>query len=109
MRETHRCLVFVVVLLLGLSPALPAEDLPGTTYDETEAQPYESSVPISNLMAQTASETQTALSETQAVESAPRLQTSTPFPLAAQPLIGAHAHRFTVARGLLAQVCTLLF
>jgi len=109
MRGIPTYLVFFVVLVLGLSPALPAEDLPDTAYDESETQPYESSVPISNLIAQTASATQTALSETQALESAPRLQTSTPFPLSAKPIARDDAYRFSGARALLAQVCTLLF
>jgi hypothetical protein len=102
MRKTHRFLVFVVVLVLGLSPALPAEDLPGTAYDESETQPYESSLPISNLMAQPASETQTP-------ESAPRLQTSTPFLPTARLATRTDAYRFSGARALLAQVCTLRF
>jgi hypothetical protein len=105
----HPCLVFFVLLVLGISPAIPAEDLPDTAYDESETQPYESIPSIPNLMAQTASATQTALAETQDVGSAPRLQTSTPFLSGAEPLARTDAPRFTGARALLAQVSTLLF
>ena len=70
MRRMHTCVVLFVLLVLGLSPALPAEDLPGTAYDESETQPYESSPSISNLMAETAFVSQTALSEIQVVRNA---------------------------------------
>jgi hypothetical protein len=60
-------------------------------------------------MGQTSSATQTALSEIQAVQNAPRLQTAIPFLRSIKPIIRADAHRFTGARSLLAQVCTLLF
>ena len=106
MRRIYTCFVFLVVLVVGFSPAVPAEDLPNTAYDESETQPYESSPLVSNLMVQTASATQAALSETLAV---PRLQRSTPFLLSAKSLTAAGAHCFTGARDLLAQVCTLLF
>ena len=101
----HTCVVLFVLLVLGLSPALPAEDLPGTAYDESETQPYESSPSISNLMAETAFVSQTALSEIQVVQNMPR-QTATPF---LRSVNRADADRFTGARSLLAQVCTLLF
>jgi hypothetical protein len=109
MRRMHTCVVLFVLLVLGLSPALPAEDLPGTAYDESETQPYESSPSISNLMAETAFVSQTALSEIQIVRNALRLQTATPFLPSVRPIARADADRFTGARSLLAQVCTLLF
>jgi hypothetical protein len=98
-----------VLLVLGLSPALLAEDLAETAYDESEAQPYECSPSISNLMGQIASAIQTALSEIQAVQNALRLQTAAPFLRSIKAITRADAHRFTGARSLLAQVCTLLF
>jgi hypothetical protein len=101
--------VLLVLLVLGLSPALPAEDVPTTAYDESEAQPYDNSASISNLMGQTASATQTALSEIQVVQNAPHPQTATPFLRSIKPITRADAHRFTGARSLLAQVCILLF
>jgi len=103
------CLVFVAVLVLGLVSAIPVEDLPQTSYDESETQPYEGSLPISNLAAQTASVTQTTLSETQAGRSPLSLQASTPLPLSARPITRTDAPRFAGARRLLSQVCTLLF
>jgi hypothetical protein len=106
MKRMHTCLVFLVLLVLGLSPALPAEDLPNTAYDESETQPYDNSPSISNLMGQTASAIQTALSKIQAIQNALRLQTATPF---LRSVNRADADRFTGARSLLAQVCTLLF
>ena len=108
MKRMHTCVVLFVLLVLGLSPALPAEDLPGTAYDESETQPYESSPSISNLMAETAFVSQTALSEIQVVQNMPR-QTATPFLRSVKPIVRADADRFTRARSLLAQVCTLLF
>ena len=100
------CLVLFVLLVLGLSPALPAEDLPNTAYDESETQRYDNTLSISNLMGQIASAIQTALSEIQAVQNPPRLQTAIPF---LHRVTRADAHRFTGARSLLAQVCALLF
>jgi len=76
MRRMRTCVVFFVLLVLALSPALPAEDVPTTAYDESEAQPYDNSPPISNLGAETASVTQTALSEIQPLQNAPRSQNS---------------------------------
>jgi hypothetical protein len=37
--------VLLVALVLGLSFAVPAEDVPDTAYDESEALPYES-IPV---------------------------------------------------------------
>jgi hypothetical protein len=105
----HTGVVLFVLLVLGLSPAFLAEDVPTTAYDETETVPYESSPSISNLMGQTASAIQTALWKIQAAQNAPHLQTATPFLRSVKPITRADAHRFTGARSLLAQVCTLLF
>ena len=109
MRRMHRCVVLLVLLVLGLSPALLAEDLPTTAYDESEAQPYDNSPSISNLMGQAASTIQTALSEIQAVGNAPHLQTATPFLRSVKPIARTDAHCFTEAQSLLAQVGTRLF
>jgi hypothetical protein len=104
----HACLVFFALLVVGLSSALPVEDLPSTAYDESEAQAYESNPSISSLMEKTGSTTQTVPSETRAVRNG-RFQTSTLFSLTAKPTHRIDAHRITVARSLLAHVCTLLF
>ena len=79
MKSLSAYVVFLVVLVLGLSPAVPAEDLSDTTYDESEPQPFDSRLSISNLMGQTASAIQTAPSKIQAVQNALHLQTATPF------------------------------
>jgi len=108
MRKTHSCLVFLMILVLGLSPALPAEDLPGTAYDESETLPFESSLPISKLIARISSATQTAMSETHAVRNATNPQVSTPILLSARPISRTDSPRFTEARSLLAHACTFL-
>ena len=59
MRRPRPPLVLCVLLFLGLSLAVPAEDLTETAYDESEAQPCESTALISNVTPQAASATQT--------------------------------------------------
>lgn len=41
MKKSHSALVLLVAFVLGLSFAVPAEDVPETPYDESEALPYE--------------------------------------------------------------------
>jgi hypothetical protein len=59
MRKPRPPLVLFVLLFLGLSQAVPADDLMETAYDESEAQPCESTPVISNVTAQAASATPT--------------------------------------------------
>jgi hypothetical protein len=106
MNRILNCLVFLAILVLGLSPVVLAEDLPDTAYDESETQPYERGV---DLTSQTTSEAQAAITQAHAVPSALRPPTPIPFQRNAKPVSDPYAHRFTGARGLLAQVCTLLF
>ena len=47
MREPHLFFVLVVVVIMGLSFAVPAEDISETLYDESEPLPYESSAVLS--------------------------------------------------------------
>ena len=42
MKRRHSAIVFFVILTLGMSLAVPAEDLPETAFDESETLPYES-------------------------------------------------------------------
>ena len=42
MRKPRSALVLVLLLGFGVSLAVPAEDVPETPYDESEAVPYES-------------------------------------------------------------------
>jgi len=43
------CFILVLLVLLGfcLPLGIPAEDVPGTAYDESETPPYESTPPVS--------------------------------------------------------------
>jgi|SRR5580692_8354624 hypothetical protein len=41
MRRIHATVVLTVLLAFGLSVAIPMEDLPETSYDESEPAPYE--------------------------------------------------------------------
>jgi len=41
MRGSHRGLVLFLMFVLGASLALPAEDIPDTSYDESESLPLE--------------------------------------------------------------------
>jgi hypothetical protein len=109
MRRVHSCVVFVLLLVCGVSFAVPAEDLAETRYDESESQPCESRSPISSLMEQTAIATRTSLPETAAAQNVTLLQTSSSFPVGAKPIARPVNHRFTEPRSLLSQVCTLLF
>jgi len=47
MRKPHCALVLFLLLAFGLSLAVPAEDVPETPYDESEALPYEGTPPFS--------------------------------------------------------------
>ena len=40
MRRIHATVVLTVLLAFGLSVAIPMEDLPETSYDESEPAPY---------------------------------------------------------------------
>ena len=102
MRKPRSALLLFVLLFLGLSWAVPAEDVAETAYDESESLPYESTPLISNVMPQAAA------SATQAAPSAPRRQRTTPFPGAAMRNSRTDAHRFAEARVTLALLCTLL-
>lgn len=42
MRKPRSALILIVLFVFGFSLAVPAEDLPETAYDESEAYPYES-------------------------------------------------------------------
>ena len=42
MTKSHPALVLLIAVVLGLSVAVSAEDVPETAYDESESLPYES-------------------------------------------------------------------
>jgi len=50
MRRIHGTVVLAVLLAFGLSVAISPEDLPETSYDESEPAPYEATPQISTLM-----------------------------------------------------------
>jgi len=43
MRKPSCALIFFVLVIFSLALAVPAEDVPETTFDESETQPYEGS------------------------------------------------------------------
>jgi len=61
MRRLHSVLVVLAALALSLSFAVPAEDVPETPYDESEALPYESTPPFSIMLHESARALQSAL------------------------------------------------
>ncbi len=72
MRVFRSTLVLFSILVMGLSLAVPADDLPETAYDDSESQPYEMT-PL--LSAQVVQEPVSAL---QVVSSAPSVLFPTP-------------------------------
>ena len=91
-------------MLLGFSVSrgVPAEDLPETAYDESEALPCEGTPLFSSVVPLMAAPT------TQAMPSSlrPELRNPAPFPSARGR--DADAHRSTDARALSALLCILL-
>jgi hypothetical protein len=62
MRLSVLTLFLVPVLVCGLSLAIPAEDDPDTSYDESEELPYDvTSVPVIEVLAQSGSSLQASL------------------------------------------------
>lgn len=95
MRRTHPILALLVLLVLGFSFAVPTEDLSETSYDESEAQPWEN-VPTGLSW----------MSEVAATEPE-RTAQHPPARLRVRPR-RMDAHPFSGARVILALVCTLL-
>jgi hypothetical protein len=95
-------LILFVLLFLGLSLAVPAEDLTETAYDESEAQPCESTPLISNVTPQA-----TAANPT--VPIAQSRQLASPTQVTATRINVTDAHRPAEAQvALVALLCTLL-
>ena len=102
MRKTGPTLVLLVLLSLGLSLAVPAEDLTETAYDESEALPGAITLRITGLMPPaTASTSQTARTDR-------RRRLASPYRLTVAWVNGTRAHHSTDARVALALRCTLL-
>jgi hypothetical protein len=95
-------IVFVMLLSLGVSLGLPAEDVLDSVYDESEALPCEGtplfSIVLSPVAAHKAQEPLSAL------HGVPRI----PSPFTLVSVRRAGTHRSTYARTSLALLCTLL-
>jgi hypothetical protein len=100
MRKSRPQFILFVILLLGLSLAVPAEDLTETAYDESEAQPCEST-PLNSGTPQAASATPT-------VRIAEGRQLTSPTQVTASRINVTDAHRPAEAQVALALLCTLL-
>jgi hypothetical protein len=61
MRKLRSVLVLLAALALSLSFAIPAEDVPETPYDESEALPYEATPPFSIMLQESARTPQSVL------------------------------------------------
>lgn len=98
-----RCaVVFLMILTLGLSVGVPAEDVLETAYDESEPTPYEGAPLFSIVVPPVAART------TREVPSSLRLE-----PNASSRFVSAHVHdtdanRSADARVSLTLLCTLL-
>jgi hypothetical protein len=99
MRRRSSILIFCVLLGFGVSLAVPAEDVPETVYDESEALPYESTPVFSTVVPLMAART------IQAVPSSLRSRLGAPSLFAPARVRDTDA---TDTRISLALLCTLL-
>ena len=102
MRRPCFILILFVLLGFGLSLAVPAEDVPETAYDESEALPYESTPPVSILVPMGAART------IQVVPSSLHLKLVAPFPFSSARARDTDANRSANARVSVALLCILL-
>ena len=102
MRKPRCILVLLVVLGFGLYLAIPAEDVPETAYDESEAVPYESTPLFSIVMPLAPARM------TQAVPNSLHPKLGAPSPLTLAHVRDTDANRPVGARISLALLCTLL-
>ena len=102
MKRPCSILVLCVLLGFGASLAVPAEDVPETAYDESEALPYEGAPLFSIVVPLGAART------TQAVPNSLHHKLGTPSLFALARVRNTNANRATDARISLALLCTLL-
>jgi hypothetical protein len=102
MRRASSILVVFVLLAFGLSLAVPAEDVPETGYDESEALPYEST-PLSSIVVPLA-----AAPTTQAVPNFLHHKLGVPCRFSSARVSDTEAKGATDTRISLALRCTLL-
>lgn len=100
-RKSRSALILLVLLFFSFSLAVPAEDLPETAYDESEASPYQGTPLISNLISQVAT------SATGAVESRVGPRSGTSYRFAAR-ITDRDSRQFAEGRIVRALLCTLL-
>jgi hypothetical protein len=101
LRKLRPALALFVLLFLGVSLVVLAEDLMDTAYDESEVQPCESTPLISNVIAQAASATPT-------VRIAQGRKLANPTQIIAIHINLTDAHRPAAAQVALVLLCTLL-
>lgn len=94
--------VFMMILAVGVSLGLPAEDVLDAVYNESEALPYEV-VPLFSVMLRSV-----AFRTTQEPVSSPNLKARVPFSFAAAHVRDMDARRSANAQVSLALLCTLL-
>jgi len=102
MRRPCSILVLFVLLTFGVSLAVPAEDVPETAYDESEALPYEGTPVFSSVVPLGAART------TQAVPSSLHPGLGAPSLFAPALVRDTDANRAADTRVSLALLCTLL-
>ena len=61
MKKNRFMLVFFVLLAFGFCFAVPAQDLPETDYDESQADPYEPAPQISGLTSDSTASSETVV------------------------------------------------
>jgi hypothetical protein len=100
MRKPWSVLIIFVLLALGVSLAVPAEDIPETAYDESEALPFEG-VPLFSIpLPRVAARTQMPLSSG-------HLKLVTPSPFTPAHVRDTSADRSVDQRALSALLCNL--
>ena len=102
MTKSRFAIVFLMFLALGLSVGLPAEDVMDTTYDESEAVPFEGA-PLFSIAAPTV----TARTTQKGLSSLP-LESGAPSLFAPARVRDTDANRSAEARPSLTLLCTLL-
>jgi len=95
-------IVFLMIITLGLSLGLPAEDIPETAYDESEAPPYEA-IPVFSIAVPLV-----AARATQALLSCLHLSPRALSLFAHSGVRHADVHRSADARAVSALFCILL-
>jgi hypothetical protein len=100
--KPHRAVLFLMVLALGVSLGLPAEDILDATYDESEAMPYEVIPPASIVGSPLSART------TKAVPDSLDQKLGVPSRFPSARARDTDAHRAASLRVSLALLCTLL-